>query len=211
MFLNYKEYIFDLRYGIDTRVVPNYFRDTPENERSPEYSYQPTQIGLVNRILRDVPISYKDYILVDFGSGKGRVLLLASDFPFKKIIGVESSPTLNEIACRNIQLYKSNSKQCSNLESICINVINFKIPDEKAIFYFYNPFDEQIMNMVLLNIKNSLQNCHRDIFLVYSYPVHHHLIDNSGFLKIFKKGKGIYPKCYFIYTNNTQYCSRQET
>src|ERR687885_509057 len=50
-----------------------------------------------HRLLRDIAIS-EDDVLIDFGSGKGRVLFLAAHYGFRKIIGVELSAKLNQIA-----------------------------------------------------------------------------------------------------------------
>lgn len=43
----------------------------------------------MNAIAKSVPL--QDYDFLDFGSGKGRTLLMAASFPFKKITGVEFS------------------------------------------------------------------------------------------------------------------------
>ena len=49
---------------------------------------------------------------IDFGSGKGRVLLVASHYPFRQVIGVEFSPELHEIAQENIRRYQSPARRC---------------------------------------------------------------------------------------------------
>ena len=47
------------------------------------------------KVLASLQIAFHDYTFIDFGSGKGRALLLASEFPFKRIIGLEFSPELH--------------------------------------------------------------------------------------------------------------------
>jgi len=54
-------------------------------------------------ILAGVTIKFEDFVFIDFGSGKGRALLLASEFPFKRIVGVEFSPELHAAAVDNIR------------------------------------------------------------------------------------------------------------
>ena len=39
-------------------------------------------------ILSSLPLNHEDFVFVDFGSGKGRALLVASQFPFRRIAGV---------------------------------------------------------------------------------------------------------------------------
>ena len=53
-------------------------------------------------ILADLGIYYPDCVFLDLGAGKGRALLLASQFPFKRIVGVEFS----------IQSGRRSSPQC---------------------------------------------------------------------------------------------------
>jgi len=57
-----------------------------------------------------LPHDVSSHSFVDYGSGKGRVLLVASDYAFKKIVGVEFSKVLNDVAVANIATYRS-SKQ----------------------------------------------------------------------------------------------------
>ena len=49
---------------------------------------------------------------IDLGSGKGRTLLMASDYPLRKILGVELIPELNRVAQQNIRDYQSSTQQC---------------------------------------------------------------------------------------------------
>ena len=53
--------------------------------------YGPTSPATFEVIMSALPIDVSDYTFVDFGSGKGAVLLYASAFPFKQILGVEFS------------------------------------------------------------------------------------------------------------------------
>jgi tRNA1(Val) A37 N6-methylase TrmN6 len=52
----------------------------------------------------------KNKVIVDIGSGKGRVLLMASEFGFKEARGVEFSLNLCEIAKKNIENYTAKKK-----------------------------------------------------------------------------------------------------
>jgi len=201
----FREYAFDLFYGVDTRVLFQIAaRSSGDATLTRTYFYQPTAVGLVGEILKQLPIVYEDYTLIDMGSGKGRFLLLASHLPFTKIIGIEVSPTLHETACRNIWRYRSSRQRCFEVESRCVDASLFRVPDDKAIFYFYNPFDEHVMATVLSHIRDSLLRRSRQIYIIYSYPIHHHVMDESGFLVRLKEGGGAFPQCYFIYANSVQ-------
>jgi hypothetical protein len=99
-----EEVNFDLTYGTDTR----YFEadDFESDQQEDQHRYDPVRSSTFCRALKALPIRYEEFVFVDFGSGKGRALLLASHFPFKKIIGVEMTPQLNKIARTNNQIYK---------------------------------------------------------------------------------------------------------
>src|SRR5712691_7133679 len=57
--------------------------------------YQPTEPVLFEEMLASIKIDFRNFTFIDLGSGKGRVLLLASDYPFRQIVGVELLPALN--------------------------------------------------------------------------------------------------------------------
>ncbi len=65
-----------------------------------------------------------------------------------------------------------------------MDATHFPIPQEKAIFYFYNPFEEKVMNMVLTNIQRSLEEHPREAFIVYSNPMLGSLPDCHEFEKV---------------------------
>src|SRR6516225_8353137 len=48
-----------------------------------------------------LPIAHEAFTFVDIGCGKGRALMVASAFPFRRLVGVEISPELCEIARAN--------------------------------------------------------------------------------------------------------------
>src|ERR1700688_3075147 len=60
-----------------------------------------------SRVLADSRIAFEDFTFIDFGSGKGRALLLASEYPFRRIVGLEFSPELHLTAEENIARYTS--------------------------------------------------------------------------------------------------------
>lgn len=103
-----EEQNFDLQYQTDTtKIVKAAHLDVPEEIRKNSVRYEPTRVWLFDQIFNNLSIAYDDYIFIDFGSGRGRVLLFASNFPLKKIIGIETSPSLNLIANENIRKFKN--------------------------------------------------------------------------------------------------------
>jgi hypothetical protein len=174
----------DRIYGVDTSgfIMPNDLSIASEN-RNHAVQYQPTPEKLFTKAIKSLPLRHQDYVFVDFGSGKGRVLLLASCYPFKKVIGVEFSPELHAIALRNIARYRNSKQRCFQINAVCMDAVDYPIPPEPAIFYFFNPFDGVIMRTVLTKIKESLESYPRDVIFIYFNPRHAHLFDELGFQK----------------------------
>ena len=63
--------------------------------------YDPSNPEVVRGLISKLQIDYSRFSFIDFGSGKGRVLLVAAGFPFKEVIGVEFSRELHEVALKN--------------------------------------------------------------------------------------------------------------
>ncbi len=97
------------------------------------------------------PVDFRDFTFIDLGSGKGRTLLMASDYPFRRIIGVELLPSLHKIAQENLRLYKSKTQKCFALESICGDATDFPLPADPLVIFLFNPFPESGMRRVVAN------------------------------------------------------------
>lgn len=188
---------FDLKYGTDTSgIIEPGALDIPDDKVSHAIRYQTAIVDVFIDIINNLPIIYEDFLFIDLGSGKGRSLLLASHYPFKKIIGVELSATLHRIACQNIQIYRDELQKCHMMQSICEDVVNYEIPKDKILFYLYNPFDRHVMSAVLSNIEDSFHKFHRDIYIAYLKPVCRDLFDEAPFLETAKETER-----YIIYKN----------
>ena len=188
---------FDLQYGTDTSgIVERGALDIPDDEVKHATRYQTAIVDVFLEILNSLLISHEEYLFIDMGSGKGRALLLASQFPFKGIIGVELSENLHRIACRNINIYTDIMQACHNIQSMCENAAIFQIPNENIVFYLFNPFDKHIIRALLLNIEDSIHKHPRDIYIAYLKPIHRVVFDQAPFLQITKETER-----YVIYKN----------
>jgi hypothetical protein len=104
--------------------------------------YQPTEPALFRQMVRSLPVNFSQTTFIDIGSGKGRTLLMASDFPFRRILGVELLPELHRIAKNNILRCKIDSQKCTVIESICVDATQFAFPTEAMVLYLFNPLPE---------------------------------------------------------------------
>jgi SAM-dependent methyltransferase len=145
--------------------------------------YQPTDPALFHEMLASLDIDFREFVFIDIGSGKGRTLLMASDYPFRRIIGVELLPELHRIAQENIRKYKSESQQCFAIESICGDGCDFAFPIEPTVLYLFNPLPEAGLVQVLANLERSLQDHLRQMYVIYHNPVLEGVLAKSKWLK----------------------------
>jgi SAM-dependent methyltransferase len=170
---------FDLRYGTDTlrRVEMNTLNFESEHKIHATW-YQPTQAGPLRDILRKLDLP-KDGVFVDLGSGKGRVLLIAAQFGFKKVVGVEFSRELCEIACDNVKVFTQRTHITARIDVVESDVAAYPIEPDQEVFFMNNPFEEVVMNGVLANLRSSVTQFPRKIWLIYHNPRCGELVANS--------------------------------
>jgi len=97
---------------------------------------------------------------------------MASEFPFRKIIGVEFSRELHEIAEQNILRYKSSTQKCRDITSICADFTQFPIPHEPLLVFLYNPSSLEITSALARNIAASLREHPRELWVLYVTPAY---------------------------------------
>jgi len=120
---------------------------------------------------------------VDLGAGKGRVLLIAALYGFRKIVGVEFSPRLCEYAQRNIQIFKGRSRVSVEIDVVQSDAATYPIQPDQDVFFMFNPFGEVVMTKVLANLRRSVEMAPRKIWLIYNTPTQHHLIAKTGIFR----------------------------
>jgi len=148
--------------------------------------YQPTDAALFREMLdalrQHSHLNFADFTFLDLGSGKGRTLLMASNYAFRRIIGVELLPALDRIARENLDRYKSESQQCFSLEAVCADATTFPLPSSPLVIYLFNPFPESGLRKVVANLHLSLRTQPREVYLLYHNPLLEHVLNECGFL-----------------------------
>jgi SAM-dependent methyltransferase len=151
--------------------------------------YQPTEPALFHEMLEALhklsQFDFQDFTFIDLGSGKGRTLLLASDYPFRRIVGVELLPALHQIAQENLRKYHSELQKCFALKSICADATAFPFPAEPTVLYLFNPFLESGLKRTLANLEESLRQNPRPVYVLYHNPLLEHVLgESAAFTKV---------------------------
>lgn len=133
--------------------------------------YQPTDPALFCEMMASLAIEFEQFSFLDLGSGKGRTLLMASDYPFRRIVGVELVPELHRVAQENLARYRSARQKCFRLEAICRDAADFPFPIEPLVIYLFDPLPRSGLKRVVAELEASLRAHPREVFVLYHNPL----------------------------------------
>lgn len=140
--------------------------------------YEPSDEGTAARAIESLAIDCSDFTFVDFGSGKGRVLMIAARHPFKRVMGIEFAPELHIVAQRNLERLPASLTAGGRVFSVCADVMQCELPTDNLVCYFYNPFAAPLMAQVakrlLVHVARGLT-----VFVVYVNPKHREVFDTD--------------------------------
>jgi hypothetical protein len=174
---------FDARFGTDT-AAPVFGRD-----RAPgAYFYVATTASVIYEILASLALEPDTFAFIDLGSGKGRALLVASEFAFSKIIGIELSPHLHRIAGENVRRYSPASQRCTDFQLHCMNVVDYGYGKEPLVLFLFDPFGRETLRKVIANLEASLRTTPRQAYVAYVYPQFEDVLQKSPILRKVKEG-----------------------
>src|SRR5579863_2306181 len=149
--------------------------------------YQPTESALFHEMIAALTeqkgFESGAFIFIDLGSGKGRTLLMASDYPFRRIVGVELLPALHRAAQENIGKYRSESQKCFAIEAICQDATEFMFPPEPMVVFLFNPFPEAGLRRVIETLEKSLRERPRRVYVLYHNPLLEGVLGGSKVVK----------------------------
>jgi SAM-dependent methyltransferase len=179
---------FDLQHGTETSgYVPPEELPGSVHGSTKLHVYGGSQPSIIRAALATLP-ALPSFTFIDLGCGKGRPLLVASEFPFRAAIGVELSAALAQSARRNLELYVRNVVPDCDLKVEVGDAAAFNFPAGDLCVFLYNPFGAEVMQRVVSNLEHILQNEARRVFVVYYNPVHGACWDASPFFSRYFAG-----------------------
>ncbi len=178
----YGDIDYDFEHHVDTTWATLSLR-TRVRELLSGGQYQPSEPALFHEILHSMPVAVDGFTFIDLGSGKGRTLLMASEYGFRSIVGVEILTELHEIALRNIARYRSEGQKCFNIESHVGDARSFEFPPAAFVLYLFNPFPEDVLRDVLANLHRSVTDSPREVYVIYHNLVRENVFAGQGWLQ----------------------------
>lgn len=140
--------------------------------------YQPSEPALFAEMLRALDTNFSQFTFIDIGSGKGRTLLMAAEFGFRRVVGVELLPELHQVAVSNIA-----ASGYGNIESVCIDGREYQFPSEPLVIYLFNPLPAAALAEAIENLRRSLAQHPRAVKIIYHNPISEDVLAGALFLK----------------------------
>lgn len=110
-----------------------------------------------------------DDVFLDYGCGKGRAAVTAATYPFGRVIGVELSAELSELAKDNVRRATRNLN-CPNVEIVTADAADYEVPDDVTMILVFNPFTGSVLSAVQQQIYESLRRVPRPLRIIYMHP-----------------------------------------
>jgi SAM-dependent methyltransferase len=170
---------FDERWGTETAQTWEVSRlGLPGDARRHAVRYQTTPLdGLTERLAALVP-DPSQASFIDFGSGKGRVILTAAQLPFRHVIGVELSAELCAVAQRNLAIMQRHGVLRAPVEIVHADVTAYELPPGDLVGYLYNPFGREILARLVERLEAAARAGAR-VLVFYVDPQHAGLFDRG--------------------------------
>ena len=180
-FTVYHEIKGERKYDINTIKI-NMLRDERiESENLSHASiYQASNYYLIEKAFDYLGNEKVNSGLLDYGCGKGRILIVAAHYGFRSITGIDFSRHFCIEAEANVEKIASKFPG-TEFNVICADAAFYKIENYQNTFFFFNPFDEVVLLKVVKNMLSSLKEFPRKIFVVYINPLHKEIFLSAGF------------------------------
>ena len=141
--------------------------------------YEATPVADFDALLAAAPIAPEASTFIDIGSGMGRVVMLAARLPFRRVIGVELSGALHEIARENLSGYTGPKWRCRDVRVIRRDALDYVFPRGNLVVFLYNPFFAPILARLVRNLLVPSAGG-RDIVVLYHTAVHRAVFEETA-------------------------------
>lgn len=175
------DYVFDYRNKLDTRTeVAINDLDISQEDKQHADKYKPTRARYFRKLMTHIGIPH-DGVFVDVGCGKGRILLLAAEYGFERIVGLEISPQLCQIAERNVNAFRQRTNNACSVNVVCTNILHYQLKGDESVFFLYSPFDHPVTKGFLDLLRKSIDDHPRTLHLIIDEFRFPELLENDEY------------------------------
>jgi SAM-dependent methyltransferase len=143
--------------------------------------------ALLKRWQRMKPAAPIDqFTFIDVGAGMGRAMLLATEYPFQRVVGVELNPLLARVAQRNVESWRDAKRAKMQMQLICGDALDAPLPDGPCVVFMFNPFGASVMRRLLKRLAVDFADRATKLDLLYVNHEQDHVIEQqAGFKRLF--------------------------
>jgi len=117
----------------------------------------------------------------------GRAMLLAAEYPFRKVAGIELNPALVEVASRNLAIWRASGRALARTQILTGDVVEFKFPKHPCLVFLFNPFGPAVMRRLLANLAQSFAGRPGQLDLLYVNNEQESVLERqAGFRRLFQ-------------------------
>ena len=159
---------FDRRYRIKTSA----YILLPNTSFAPSRLSDATQYGPVNgwalrKFLREIRLP-RELHFVDLGCGLGRACILAAEYGFKRVTGVELAPEFCALARDNLARCRLPASSLSSVTIVQMDVLDFCEQTDADVFFMFRPFSEEFLSWVLQKLEARAKGRNKPLTVICS-------------------------------------------
>ncbi len=160
--------VFDRRYGVQTsghiELTNTSFDPSKLNHAT---AYGPVNAWAFRWLLKRLRLS-KTLRFADLGSGLGRACILAAEYGFQKVTGVELAPELCVAARENVSSCSLPALNKSSIEIVQADVLEYCESTEDDVFFVYQAFSLEFLRAVCEKLAQRAVCQEKLLTLIYS-------------------------------------------
>jgi SAM-dependent methyltransferase len=188
----YTRHPFDEKFGVRTSglVAGRHLQSGHRHDRhaTAYFAVAPSVFqALMRRWRKSRPAeAIEDFNFIDVGAGMGRAVLLASELPFRQVVGVELNPTLARIARKNLAVWRASGRAQTPAKIVCGDAVDFRLPTGPCLAFLFNPFGAPVMRRLLAAWSKALEGRLGQLDLIYVNNEQENVLERqAGFVRLF--------------------------
>jgi SAM-dependent methyltransferase len=159
---------FDRIFNVQTNGVIELATTSVDPEKLADANvYAPVNAWGLRKLLRKLQLPKSDRF-ADLGCGLGRPVILAADYGFSKVTGVDFAPELCTKARDNVARSRLTAAQKETIEIIQADVINYLDQADDDVFFMFRPFSLNLFRSVVSKLADYAEQRSRWITVIYS-------------------------------------------
>jgi SAM-dependent methyltransferase len=162
---------FDRTYGIETTGFIDLDQTSFDRSRLREATnYGPVNGWGFRRLLRELNLP-KSLIFADLGSGLGRACIVAAEYGFAHVTGVELVGEFCAAARENVARCRPPAGTLAPTVIVQMDVLEYCAQSVDDVFFMYRPFSEDFLRKILTTLVERARTLKKPIVVIYAERV----------------------------------------